>query len=118
MTRADQTKLEMERGACVIRRAQRESRMDQWDKEGRIKIRPFLQFSINGDKPRLLGHGPLTGRDPTHTTVQVGDIFFNEPAGDYPSEVLFAKVALAVQAGVDASPGLAGVYNKYEYGTR
>lgn len=97
MTRAEQTKLEQARGTHIVSKHTREEKLDQWYKEGRIKIMPFLRFTVKDSNGKPIGSDAPSD----FTTVQVGEVYFNDPNDVYPSEELFAKVALAINVGYD-----------------
>lgn len=66
----------------------RKRALTKWVNEGRVKVdQKWEEYSLE-----------------SFVTVLVGTLVFQEPKGHYPSEKLFAQVALAVEAGQGFPP--------------
>lgn len=81
-------------------RLDRLAKVREWDMQGLVCMIPFYSVAA---KP--VDMGPR--RETVMQAVRVGGVFFEEPENVFPSETMFANLALAVKAGVtdhDQSP--------------
>lgn len=88
MALSARTLREMATGAAKVQAMAPQAKLNYWEREKRIKIQAGHQYVGVGVSLEV-------------TTVHVGPLTFTEPTSKYPSEELFAQVAVALAGNAD-----------------